>query len=82
MKRALMAITFIAVLSPMVTYAVSEQTQSAIDTTKQAAKEWGEVAKQKLEQGEAAAKRNWPKIKEKSKQSFDAAKQKWQDAKQ
>ncbi len=74
--------TVVAVLIslPLITVAASD-TEQAVDTTKQSAKEWGDVAKQKLNEGEAAAKKQWPKVEKKSQELMDRAKKTWEGTK-
>lgn len=61
---------------PLVAVADSNELEQALDSTKNAAKDRGQVAKQKLQEGEAAAKENWPKIQAKTQQELEQAKQK------
>lgn len=51
-------------------------TEQAIQSSKQAASDWGKVAKQKYHQGKTTAKKNWPAIKEKAQQALEHADQK------
>ncbi len=66
---------------PLVGVAAESQTDQAINTTKQNAKQWGDVAKQKLQQGEAAAKKQWPKVEQKTQDLMDRAKKTWDGTK-
>ncbi len=67
-------------LLPLVGLADSSNLNQAIDSTKSSAKDWGQVAKEKLEQGEAAAKKSWPKIKAETEVELNKAKQKFKKA--
>ncbi|MDF1655360.1 MAG: hypothetical protein P1U34_09635 [Coxiellaceae bacterium] len=77
-KKIIMAVL---VGLPLLGVAASSQTDQAVDNTKKSANEWGDVAKQKLQQGEAAAKKQWPKVEQKTNDLMDRAKQTWEGTK-
>ncbi|MDF1796729.1 MAG: hypothetical protein P1U63_09355 [Coxiellaceae bacterium] len=66
---------------PLMGIAAESQTDQAINNTKENAKQWGDVAKEKLQQGETAAKKQWPKVEQKTQDLLDRAKKTWDGTK-